>query len=358
MEAITGYWKRCQDLPPLLEMMLHKQFRRRPTVRQCMEHGFFAYRIKNEYEDENIAPEVVSILSSMNRRNELQRAILADVAGRLNLAELNQINEAFNAMDVDGNGVITGDELSTALKARLSPEDLDKAVKSLVGVDGMVPYTAFMGLLIASKTTEENQLLWREFQALDHQGCGYLGQDEMAQLLKRPEVSRVLAGRGVQQLMEIMDADGDGRVCFEEFRRAFSDSGAVAPTPRMAPVPSSPAGSAADFTATVASAPPSARTSISPAFSARDMPSANASPEEPPMVPHMPIPCSIGVADGLPQLRVGQEVEWLQLPATDKWISTKIKAVNPTGAVQLECKVGFWMRREMQVKRLRLRTQV
>merc|ERR1719375_2488096 len=42
LELIAARWKRrCQDLPPLLEAMLHKDFRARPTAKACMEDHFF-----------------------------------------------------------------------------------------------------------------------------------------------------------------------------------------------------------------------------------------------------------------------------------------------------------------------------
>jgi len=219
--AITRFFRRCDDLIPLLEGMLSKDFHKRPTVRDCMEHRFFVKRTTKNEDEDYLHYEVVDALDALKEQSELQSAIAADIAARLNLAEMTSLNEAFAAMDADHDGVLTAEEVQKSLIEVFQPEDVERIVQRLVGPAHQVAYTTFMGRLLASQVADSNRLLWREFKQLDSAGSGYLARRDVAKLLERPTISETLGGRGVPELMTLMDADGDGRVSFEEFKRTL-----------------------------------------------------------------------------------------------------------------------------------------
>eukprot|EP00443_Scrippsiella_acuminata_P066600 CAMPEP_0115467942 /NCGR_PEP_ID=MMETSP0271-20121206/50694_1 /TAXON_ID=71861 /ORGANISM="Scrippsiella trochoidea, Strain CCMP3099" /LENGTH=255 /DNA_ID=CAMNT_0002894965 /DNA_START=23 /DNA_END=787 /DNA_ORIENTATION=+ len=52
-DAILSSWPRCRDLLPLVEAMLQKDPRKRPTAKQCMEHNFFVQRLRSKFDDED-----------------------------------------------------------------------------------------------------------------------------------------------------------------------------------------------------------------------------------------------------------------------------------------------------------------
>jgi len=224
--AITSAWKRCTDLVQLLKAMLQKDPNQRPSACKCAEHEFFVTRVKPDpddwYQEDTIPDDIIPTLEKLSAKSRLQQAILTDIAAERNLCELHDLNATFNALDADHNGVITRDEMRAALDWKMDPESLEKAIDCLVGPSGQVPYTTFMAQLLSAKAADENRLLWTEFQRLDQTSSGYLDSDQIACLLKRPALSSFLACRGVSELMELMDADGDGRIVFEEFRRALA----------------------------------------------------------------------------------------------------------------------------------------
>jgi len=145
----------------------------------------------------------------------------------MNLAELRELNAAFSATDADGDGVITVAEAEAALNGRVDPAELQQAVQRLVGPTGKISYTTFLGELLASKAADENRVLWREFDRLDLDNDGSLEKAEVAGLLESPALVEVVKRRGSGALMSLMDADGDGRICFEEFRAALSGDGDI-----------------------------------------------------------------------------------------------------------------------------------
>merc|ERR1712203_369036 len=110
--------------------------------------------------------------------------------------------------DADNDGVVSADEARAALNDSMDSDALEAAVESLVGPEGEVAFTSFMGELLASKAADENRILWREFTRLDTDGTGYLDRNEVAQLLRRPALAHLAGTRDVSDLMSLMDADG------------------------------------------------------------------------------------------------------------------------------------------------------
>eukprot|EP00747_Dinoflagellata_sp_TGD_P208967 gnl/TRDRNA2_/TRDRNA2_82401_c0_seq2.p1 gnl/TRDRNA2_/TRDRNA2_82401_c0~~gnl/TRDRNA2_/TRDRNA2_82401_c0_seq2.p1 ORF type:complete len:704 (+),score=134.79 gnl/TRDRNA2_/TRDRNA2_82401_c0_seq2:211-2322(+) len=293
LEKITDAWRRCADLKPLVEQMLRKDFRERPIVKDCLEHTFFTSRVKKEDdddEDSRISDEFIASLGAMRQRTNLQRAILADIAARVNLAELRELNDVFSSMDVDNDGTLTADEVRRSLGAHMDAEGVEQAVSKLVGPDGRVSYTTFMGQLLASQAAEENRLLWREFTELDSDGTGFLTRSEIAELLKRPALAQVMGCRSVSDLMALMDANGDDQVSFEEFTRAICREEA-----------------------------------------------------------------KIQETKGMPTegFEVDQQLEY-KSPSFGSWISCRVISRNVSGSVQIDCKPGYWMKRQEQARKLRL----
>merc|ERR1712146_543201 len=98
-------------------------------------------------------------------------------------------------MDANCDGVVTAEEARAALMGLMEPAALDQAVEDLVGHEGQVAYTTFMGQLLASKAADENRVLWREFRELDRKGTGYLDRESATKLLERPALAEMLGDR-------------------------------------------------------------------------------------------------------------------------------------------------------------------
>lgn len=225
LSAISEHWgKRCSDLPPLLEAMLCKTASDRPLAAACMADIFFQKRVRNDGAEceEPLSSEVLSALGALRNRSKLQRAILADIAASQNLSQLKLLYDAFVAMDADHDGVVTTEEARLALNRQMEQADTESIIQSLVGAEGKLSFTSFMGELIASTAADENRILWKEFQHLDCDGTGYLDKEEVAQLLQRPAVMQAAGKYDISEIMEMMDVDKDGHIVFEEFRRALT----------------------------------------------------------------------------------------------------------------------------------------
>lgn len=214
------YLNSSPALCALVRRMLTRDFHNRPNIKQvCNDQWFVQCQASGGGQ---IDKSALKALSGHKRKSDLHQALMADMAGRENLAQLQGINELFMQLDKDNDGVVTADEARDGLRRIMDPASIDNLINGLIGANGEIPYTEFMGQMIAQTKAEETELLWKVFQDADDDDSNYLDRNELKNLLQRPEVAKCLGGdQTADELMAQMDTNNSGRVSFEEFRRVI-----------------------------------------------------------------------------------------------------------------------------------------
>lgn len=222
----------------LVASMLDKDFRSRPVVARLLEDPWFSSA--NDAE-QAIDQKVLSVLMRRQEKTDLKKALLADVASRENLAQLKDLNELFVQLDVDNDGIVSADDLRNRLGDLWPSDRVEALIQALVdGDEGEVSYEEFMGQVIATTEPVENELLWRLFCEADRQGKGFLDVEDIRALLQRPAIAKVLGGRDPATVLAEIDTRGRGQVSFEEFRlgvqgRAAGPTGVQQRRPLLGP---------------------------------------------------------------------------------------------------------------------------
>jgi len=200
----------------LVTAMIDKDFRCRPVVSKALEDPWFSSATDAE---QAIDEGVLAVLMQRQEKTDIQKALLADLASRENLAQLKELNELFLQLDVDNDGIVSADDVRKRLGDLWPEERVEGLIKALVdGEGGQVSYEEFMGQLIAATEPVENELLWRVFCEVDRKGKGFLDLDDIRALLQRPAIAKVLGGREPEALLAEMDASGNKKVSFASFR--------------------------------------------------------------------------------------------------------------------------------------------
>eukprot|EP00435_Cladocopium_sp_Y103_P049477 s1740_g14.t4 len=174
----------------MLKRMTSKDFKLRPTARECLELPWFS----------QAKPESLVAMAALDRLKALQT------------------RSAPWMLDKDGDGVVTKQEAQEGLReADIPPEMLQRLVGILTGPDGTaVEYSAFMAQMIGEEVLHEGVRLWDLFCELDLDGDGYLTREELPGLVAACKFD---PGEAERLLLEL-DSDGDGRVSFQEFKSA------------------------------------------------------------------------------------------------------------------------------------------
>lgn len=204
-------------LQNLVYSMLRKPLLERPTVAQVINDGWF----KMDTDGQHVDTEALALLAGRSERTDIYRALITDLTARQNLAQLRELNDLFLQLDANNDGLISAKEMRETLGKLWPSADVEKLIKGLgINESGEVSYDTFIGELMAAKLPEESVLLQRIFTATDTDHTGYLDAKQVAELARGPAMERFLGGRSPEALMQLMDSDHDGRVSFEEFRRA------------------------------------------------------------------------------------------------------------------------------------------
>lgn len=218
-----------EDLKPyaylqeLVEGMLKKDFRQRPTVLKALDHRFFALAQKEEAAHlKHMPDDVVDAICHLDKKSDTLMALMLDIVSLENLAQMEQLNTLFASMDTNGDGKLNKAELDVAL-AQLPEKQRQQVEDALLdGSDDGVMYTMFMGQMMHGLTAEMNRVIDREFRALDKDDSGSLSSTEIAALLKRPALA--FLKRKPEELMAEMDKDHNGDISYEEFAQALGAS--------------------------------------------------------------------------------------------------------------------------------------
>jgi calcium-dependent protein kinase len=153
----------CSDeIIDLLKHMLMIDVTQRYTAQQCLHHPWFdTAEYLQETKKVKMSPEILKSLKSFKSSSRLHKTVLQMLVRLISRNELGELSRAFEAIDLDNSGVISREELTTALKKysfKISEEELND-IFAMVETDanGQIEYTEFL-----AATINVNDYLTRE----------------------------------------------------------------------------------------------------------------------------------------------------------------------------------------------------
>ncbi|GAB1521059.1 EF-hand 1, calcium-binding site protein [Rhizoctonia solani] len=134
--------------------------------------------------------------------------------------QLEELREAFQIFDKNGDGQITTTELSSLLHALSTPiHDIDNIIAQAdANEDGALDLGEFL-LLMSEKLNSGQKTdteLRQVFDRFDKDGSGSIERGELGKAVAL--LGDQLTDQELAMIMREVDADGDGRVSFEEFK--------------------------------------------------------------------------------------------------------------------------------------------
>jgi len=240
-QFVKDDWKNISDeAKTLVTNMLKVNPKDRWTAEQALNDVWVkdkAPRAKNV----DLSGGIMKGLSGFRTQHKLKKAALHIIASQLNEDKIKQLREVFNALDGNGDGLLTVDEMKEGLeKAEMDiPTDL-KEMMAEVDADGsgVIDYTEFLAATLDRKEYEQEDVCWAAFRVFDRNGDGKISPEELQAVLGDDGVKDSLGADTIENLLKGVDADGDGNIDFNEFmtmmRRSEGD-GVVGVAPGRAP---------------------------------------------------------------------------------------------------------------------------
>jgi len=211
-----------EDAKRLIRRLLTKDVKDRFTADQAMNDIWITGHAPKA-KDAPMSKNLVNNLKSFRVNNKLKKAALHVIASQLHEDSIKALRETFMSLDANGDGLLTSHELTEGLKkAGLGeiPADLQQIMEEVDSDgSGMIDYTEFLAATLDRKTYIQEEACWAAFRVFDRNGDGRISKEELKLVMGESGVGDAMhtGAEALQQIMDEVDANGDGEIDFREF---------------------------------------------------------------------------------------------------------------------------------------------
>ena len=209
--------KECKDL---ITKLLVKNPNSRLSAKEALQHPWLKKgeeKIDKFFVSTTIR-KMKSQFSSGRLRDLFKTFMISQLSCSMPLKKLEQV---FYAIDINGDGVISREELVKQLSLEMSIDEAElKACKMMAMIDndgsGEIDYTEFLKVAIDEETLFTKSNLKKAFLYLDKDGSNAIEKSELQEWLSTGDI---LPEYVINDLMEEADANGDGTIDLIEFEQ-------------------------------------------------------------------------------------------------------------------------------------------
>jgi calcium-dependent protein kinase len=213
--------------------MLQKDPIKRPTAAVAMKHRWFKEQLgvdANPGKGKSVRAPQESLSHGGPKTGEftkylalqkLKKAAFGYIASNMTHAEVGALEEQFRAIDKKNHGYITLTDLEETIAQGTINDQLRSGVKELreqlaVGADERLNWRDFLALTMDRSIAVREDNLKIAFEHFKHTNTDYLTASDLAD---------IFGGQGqADDIMNLLDGDGDGKVSYEDFRFALMES--------------------------------------------------------------------------------------------------------------------------------------
>merc|ERR1712194_653857 len=220
--ASSNWRSVTQDAKDLIRLLIKMDPKQRLTAEQALNHSWIKDKAPKAADINNLLHDgFVEHLREFQSANYLKRAALHIIAGQLSEQQIKALRETFVALDENGDGLLTVAEMKAGLtKSGVEeiPVDLQQIVNEVdADGNGLIDYTEFLAATLQKKLYIQEELCWKAFSIFDQNGDGQITREELKQVLNSGEFEGEVGAERIDNLMQEVDANGDGMIDFDEF---------------------------------------------------------------------------------------------------------------------------------------------
>jgi calcium-dependent protein kinase len=197
----------------------------RPSAAQALRHKWLVDQLGLDGVDKHASAIThrsirTGHFTSYLAMKKLKKAALGYIASNLTQSEVGTLKEIFQAMDKNRDGLISLSDLDSAIeRGRFSErilQDLQELRSDLaISGDVQIDWRDFVASTMDRSVALREDNVRMAFEHFRHSHAEYLTIDDLADIF---EVAHA------QEVMDVLDTDRDGKVSFEDFRRALAES--------------------------------------------------------------------------------------------------------------------------------------
>lgn len=139
--------------------------------------------------------------------------------------EIEEIREAFNLFDTDGNGTIDPKELKEAMQSLGFEAKNQTIYQMMTDIDkdgtGDIDFEEFLDVLTAGiGDTDNKEDIKKVFNLFDDDKTGYVSLQNLKRVAK--DLGESMSDAELLEMIERADTDQDGQISFDEFYAIMS----------------------------------------------------------------------------------------------------------------------------------------
>ncbi|XP_022746677.1 calcium-dependent protein kinase 20-like isoform X2 [Durio zibethinus] len=224
LDFISEPWPSISDsAKDLVRRMLLRDRKKRLTAHEVLCHPWV--QLDGLAPDKPLDSAVLSRLKQFSAMNKLKKIAIRVIADSLSEDEIAGLKEMFKMIDSDNSGQITLDELKTGLEkvgSNLKDSEINGLMQAAdIDNSGTIDYREFIAAMVHLNKIQKEDHLFVAFSYFDKDGSGYITQDELQQACEQFGLHNVR----LEDIIQEVDQDNDGRIDYSEFVAMMEDTG-------------------------------------------------------------------------------------------------------------------------------------
>jgi calcium-dependent protein kinase len=194
----------------------------RLTAHQALSHPWLKSHSQSPIVNSEVVKSTLSNLSAFHNSSKLRDAVSTFITTQcVSVADTKELRKVFQAMDSNGDGKLSREELFDYYAKEMGPEQATEEVNRIMNeVDtdnsGFVDYTEFIKATLDYKTITSAGFLKRAFDVFDKDGSGTISASELKKLLAGGMICEDAIWN---EIIKNVDDNGDGEIDYGEFEK-------------------------------------------------------------------------------------------------------------------------------------------
>nr|XP_043631549.1 calcium-dependent protein kinase 20-like [Erigeron canadensis] len=206
----------------LIRGMLVRDVTMRISAHEALNHPWI--QADGVAPDKPLDTAILSRMKQFSAMNKIKKIAIRIIAESLSEEEIAGLKEMFKMMDSDGSGKITLEELKDGLEkvgANLKDSEVIRLMEAAdIDNNGTIDYGEFIAAMLHLNKVHKEDHMFAAFAYFDKDGSGYITMEELRQVCEKFGLGDI----HIDEVMDEVDKDNDGRIDYSEFVDMMEES--------------------------------------------------------------------------------------------------------------------------------------